>query len=72
MCVHGSQAVFCTTELRPSVDKKEEKNKERTMLVFRGYILSTVETGNTCIFGRQFAILMFTFAIDFSMLETIC
>ena len=42
MCVHGSQAVYCTTELCLSVDKLiEEKNrhKERTMLVYRGNVV---------------------------------
>ena len=37
MCVHGSQAVCCTTELCLSVGKlKEEKtnNKEETVLVY--------------------------------------
>ena len=54
MCVHGSQAACCTTELCLPVDKlKEEgKNREGTMSVHRGnvyvvYILSTVKTENT-------------------------
>ena len=53
MCVHGSQAVHCTTELYLSADrlKRRKKHKERTMLVYRGnvvvYILSTVKTENT-------------------------
>ena len=57
MCVHGSQAVYSTTELCLSVDKLKEDGKtnnnwEGTMLVYRGdvyvvYILSTVKTENT-------------------------
>ena len=49
MCVHGSQAVYCTTELCLSVDKlkEEKKHREGTMLVYIGnvvvYILSTVK-----------------------------
>ena len=38
MCVHGSHAVYCTTELCLSVDKlkkKKSNNWEGTMLVYR-------------------------------------
>ena len=54
MCVHESQAVYCTTELCLSVEKlKEEKKtgKERCLCaevnVYVVYILSTVKTENT-------------------------
>ena len=48
MCVHGSQALYCTTELCLSVDKlKEEKNKkEGTMLVYRDPCLRSVHSVN--------------------------
>ena len=55
MCAHGSQAVFCTTELCLSVDKLqgEEKTTEKELRqctevnVYVVYILSTVKTENT-------------------------
>ena len=54
MCVHGSQAVCCTTELCLSVDKLKEETttgKERCQCpevnVKAVYILSTVQTENT-------------------------
>ena len=44
--MHGSQAVYCTTELCLSVDKLEKKNNNRegTMLVYRGQLLKTENT----------------------------
>ena len=56
MCVHGSQAVYRTTELCLSVDKLKKKRKKKTgeercqftdVNVYVVYILSTVETENT-------------------------
>ena len=38
MCVHGSQAVYCTTELCLSVDKLK-KEKKRTLFVYRSQLL---------------------------------
>ena len=53
MCVHGSQAVYCTTELCLSVDKLKKKKQQQgrnNVSVLRSmsmYILSTAKTENT-------------------------
>ena len=62
MCVHGSQAVYCTTELCLSVDKLKEEEKTTTgkercpcteVNVYVVCNLSTVKTENTYTDGDE-------------------
>ena len=48
VCAYRGQTVYCTTELRLSVDKREKTtNKEGTMLVYSVYVMYIVSHDET-------------------------